>query len=133
MPDPITIASGISAAKIAFDAMRSAIGLLKDTRDLLPKDEKTAAITAALLTAESSSRIAEAEIAKALGYELRKCTFPPTIMLTVGEHSGRPKLGPVYECPQCGYNTAGPITYNRIAPERGSPSSYQQQPRGLAI
>jgi hypothetical protein len=118
MPDPITIASAISAAKIAFDAMRSAIALLKDTRDLLPKDEKTAAITEALLTAESSSRIAEAEIANALGYELCKCTFPPTIMLTVGEHNGRPKLGPVYECPRCGYNTAGPITYNRIAPER---------------
>ena len=118
MPDPITIASAISAAKIAFDAMRSAIALLKDTRDLLPKDEKTAAITEALLTAESSSRIAEAEIANALGYELCKCTFPPTIMLTVGEHNGRPKLGPVSECPRCGYNTAGPIMYNRIAPER---------------
>jgi hypothetical protein len=36
MPDPVTIASGISAAKVAFDAMRSAIGLLKDTQDLLP-------------------------------------------------------------------------------------------------
>jgi hypothetical protein len=39
---------------------------VKDTKDLLPKDEKAVAITAALATAESSSRIAEAEVAKAL-------------------------------------------------------------------
>jgi len=39
-------------------------------------------------------------------------------MLTVGEHVGRPKIGPVFECPRCGHNTAGPMMYNRIAPER---------------
>src|ERR1700737_18245 len=58
------------------------------------------------------------EIAKALGYELCKCEFPPTPMLTVGELNGRPKTGPVYECPKCGFNTAGAFMYNRIAPER---------------
>jgi hypothetical protein len=92
---------------------------------LLPKDEKSAAITAALATAESSSRIAEAEIAKALGYELCKCEFPPTIMVTVGQHNGRTKqngTGPVFECPRCGYNTAGPYMYDRITPERDKPS-----------
>ena len=96
---------------------------MKDTKDLLPKDEKADAITAALATAESSSRIAEAEVAKALGYELCKCNYPPTIMLTVGVLDGRSKLGlgPVYECPRCGYNTAGPFSYKRIAPEREPP------------
>src|SRR5258708_14115495 len=44
--------------------------------------ETTATITAALATAESSSRIAEAEVVKALGYELCKCQFPPTPNLT---------------------------------------------------
>ena len=123
MPDPATIAGGISAVKTVFDTLRSAIGLLKDTKELLPKDEKTATIDAALATVEMSSRTAEAEIAKALGYELCKCTFPPTIMLTVGEHNGRTKLGvgPVYECPRCGYNTAGPYLYKRIVPERNNP------------
>jgi hypothetical protein len=84
MPDPLTIVSGISAVKTTFDALRTAIGLVKDTKDLLPKGEKTAVITAALVAAESSSQIAEAEVAKALGYELCKCQFPPTPMLTVG-------------------------------------------------
>jgi hypothetical protein len=84
MPDPITIASGIATVKTAFDALRSAIGLVNDTKGLLPEGEKKAAITAALATAESSSRLAEAEMAKALGYELCKCQFPPTPMLTIG-------------------------------------------------
>jgi hypothetical protein len=123
MPDPVTIVSAIPAVRSAFDALRSVIGLVKDTKDLLPKDQKTDAITAALATAESSSRVAEAEVAKALGYQLCKCAYPPTIMLTVGELDGRSKLGlgAVYECPRCGYNTAGPYLYKRLAPEREPP------------
>ena len=124
MVDPIALASGIATAKTAFDALRTAIGLVKDTKDLLPKDEKTATITAALATAESSSRMAEAEIAKALGYELCKCQFPPTPMLTVG-YFDRPVGGhkasdPVYECPKCGSDNAGPFSYTRTAPEKTS-------------
>src|SRR5262245_35377437 len=108
MPDPVTIVSGISAVKATFDALRTAIGLVKDTKELLPKDEKTAAITAALVTAESSARIAEAEVAKALGYELCKCELPPTPMLTVGsiDNAAAKMRGPVFECPKCGYNTS---------------------------
>jgi hypothetical protein len=119
MPDPLTVAAGISAVKTTFDLFRSAIGLVKDAKGLLPKEDKSVAtITAALEAAESSSRIAEAEVAKALGYELCKCQFPPTPMLTVGMMEGRPKTGPVYECPKCGFNTAHPFNYERIAPER---------------
>jgi hypothetical protein len=84
MPDPVTIIGGLSAVKTTFDALRTAIGLVKDTKELLPKNDTTAVITAALVTAQSSSQIAEAEVAKALGYELCKCQFPPTPMLTVG-------------------------------------------------
>ena len=112
MPDPLIIAGAAAAFKSTFDALRSAMGLLKDAKELLPPgDQRQQAITQALATAESSSKIAEAEIAKALGYELCKCEFPPTIMLTVGEHLGRPKTGPVYECPKCGFNSAVPFMY----------------------
>jgi len=119
MPDPLTIAGAAAAVKTTFDALRSAMGLLKDAKELLPSgDQRHQAISQALATAESSSKIAEAEIAKSLGFELCKCEFPPTPMLTVGELNGRPKTGPVFECPKCGFNTAGPFTYNRRAPER---------------
>jgi len=116
------VVSGISAVKTTFDALRSAIGLVKDTKDLLPKSNTTASITAALATAESSSRIAEAEVAKALGYELCKCQFPPTPMLTVGsiDNPAAKMRGPVFECPRCGFNTDGPWSYPRIAPPRAT-------------
>jgi len=120
MPDPITIASAAGALKSTFDALRSAMGLLKDAKELLPSgDQRQAAISQALVTAESSSKIAEAEIAKALGYELCKCQFPPTPMLTVGSIDiPQMKLrGPVFECPRCGFNTAGLWSYTRIAPQ----------------
>jgi hypothetical protein len=107
MPDPTIIAAAIAELKPTFDAVRSALSLLKEAKDLLPAgDHRQAAISQALATAESSSRIAEAEIAKAFGYELCKCEFPPTIMLAVGYHSTGTTRGPVHECPKCGYNTA---------------------------
>jgi len=40
-------------------------------------------------------------------------------MLTVGYFTrpaaGKNETDPVYECPKCGYNTAGPFDYERIA------------------
>jgi len=85
MPDLLTVAGAVTALKPTFDALRSAMGLLKDAKELLPPgDQRHEAISKALDTAESSAKIAEAEMAKALGYELCKCQFPPTPMLTVG-------------------------------------------------
>jgi len=123
MPDLTSWVAGAAAVKSAFDTLKSAIGLVKEANSLLPEgDQREKAITMALDSASASAKIAEAEIAKALGYELCKCEFPPTPMLTVGELNGRPKTGPVYECPKCGFNTAGPFMYNRIAPERSQPA-----------
>jgi hypothetical protein len=121
----MTVVAGISAMKTTFDAVRSAIGMLKDAKELLPPgDQRESAISQALVTAESTSKLAEAEIAKALGYELCKCEFPPTPMLTVGYHTrsqGHRPGSPVFECPRCGINSAGPFMYERTVPERESP------------
>jgi hypothetical protein len=118
MPDPMIIASAIGALKPTFDALRSAMGLLKDAKDLLPAgDKREIAISQALVTAESSAKIAEAEVAKALGYELCKCEFPPVPMLTVGTRDVRSGIAAgsaVYECPKCKFNTAPPYGFNRL-------------------
>jgi hypothetical protein len=116
MIDPVVAAGAIGALKPTFDALRSALGLLKDAKDLLPAGAKSAAISQALATAEASAKLAEAEIAKALGFELCKCEFPPTAMLTVGTHSGRAGgiTGAVYECPKCKFNTASPYSFTRL-------------------
>ena len=76
---------GAAALKAGFDAFRSAIAGLKEIRSLgggTPDQNKV--IDEALDHAIRTAAIAEAEVAKALGYELCKCQFPPTIMVTVG-------------------------------------------------
>ena len=83
--DPSTWAQGLAAAKTAFDSVRSAIGIVKDVRSLGGgTEQQQKAIDQALTVASSTTAIAEAELAKAFGYELCKCEFPPTPMRTVG-------------------------------------------------
>ena len=77
---------------------QTAILLLKETLPLLPKgksDELEVAITRA---SEALSR-SDAALAKALGYKLCKCTFPPQPMLWVKSEDAE-------VCPNCG--TKGP-------------------------
>lgn len=123
--DPSAWAQGAAAFKGIFDGLRSAIGLVRDvsgTSGTSPEQKRL--VDAALDNASAATKIAEAELAKAFGYELCKCEFPPIPMLTVGYHNerGGNRKGPVFECPKCGYNTAGPWMYERIAPERSRPS-----------
>lgn len=102
--------------KAGIDMLRNAVGLVKDVRDALPSGEKRDAITSAIDQSAKQLLIAEAQIASGLGYQLCRCEFPPTIMLTAGHLSGRgnpPRTGPVYECPKCGSNTAAPFTFER--------------------
>lgn len=118
--DPGSWAQGAAAIKTAFESLRSAIGLVKDVRSLGGgSEQQQKAIDVALTTASSSTAIAEAEVAKALGYELCKCEFPPTPMLTVGYRTPYGKgtvVETVYECPKCGYCTAGGWAFARTKP-----------------
>jgi hypothetical protein len=123
--DPATWSQGALAFKSIFDGLRSAISMVREARGNRDTDhgkEETKLIEAALDKASTATAIAEAEVAKALGFELCKCRFPPVPMLTVGQidHPGARamKSGPVFECPKCGYNSAGYWTYTRIAPPR---------------
>lgn len=91
--------------------------MIKDFRSRGGSTEQEAqAIDAALTVASTNTALAEATLGQAFGYELCKCTFPPTPMLTVGylsgNHSSNKRVGdPVYKCPKCGYDTAAPFTY----------------------
>jgi Zn finger protein HypA/HybF involved in hydrogenase expression len=122
--DPSAWAQGALALKTAFESLRTALSMVKDIRSLgSGSEEQQKVIDTALTVASSNTAIAEAELAKAFGYQLCKCEFPPIPMKTVGSHSRNMekhmRVGdPVYECPKCGYNTAGPYGYYRIAPER---------------
>lgn len=59
----------------------AAIGLLRAAQALLPNGPKRAEIAEKIEAAERALGLSNATAAKALGYELCKCTFPPQIML----------------------------------------------------
>ncbi len=120
----------VTMAKTAFDTFRSAIGLIKDARTLLPVGQDTEAIDLALSESERQLRVAEAATAKALGYELCKCEYPPTPMLLVGHKRDGSK---VFECPLCHSNTASPISFTRtrsltVAAEVEQPAPEKKAP-----
>jgi hypothetical protein len=46
----------IIGLKTGFDALRTAVGLFKDARDLLPNDNRRVAITQALAEAEKATK-----------------------------------------------------------------------------
>lgn len=114
---PENIAAGASAASASFKAIRQLLGVFKDAKDMLPAD-KQAAASLAIENSEKQLAIAEAELAKSLGYQLCHCEFPPTIMLSVGyaDPSRTSKGGPVFECSKCGYDTAAPWAFTRTKP-----------------
>ena len=111
------ISPTLSTIKESFDIFRAAIGLAKDIQEQSDnsEDEKRA-IGHALEEAEKTAKVAEAQLAKALGYTLCKCEYPPNPMLKVGH---RTKLGAqsdfldVHECPMCKTNDAGPYGFTR--------------------
>ena len=123
LDDPGTWSQGALAFKSIFDGLRSAISMLRELRGgEIHGNEESKLIDAALDKASAATAIAEAEVAKALGFELCKCQFPPAPMLTVGYFDrpvGKREAGDaVFECPRCAINTAGPWSYIRTASEK---------------
>jgi hypothetical protein len=62
-------------------ASKGVIDLLKTAYAALPKSAESRGLEEQIAKAESQLKTAEAQIAKALGYRLCRCTFPPQIML----------------------------------------------------
>jgi hypothetical protein len=111
MVDLTSLNDGLALFKSGMDACRTAIGVIRDFRNVLPDGSKGEEFTLALAKAERQIQIAEAQIAKGSGYTLCECEFPPTPMLTVGwiNQRGSPRNAgrPVRRCPKCGINDAG--------------------------
>lgn len=117
--DLASITAGVAAAKAGFDTLRTAIGLVKDVQGVLPAGERKEVVSRTLEEAETHVRIAEAQIAQALGFPLCTCSFPPPVMLKVGNR--RHILGDgqgftqvaVHECPRCHQTDALGRSFNR--------------------
>ena len=109
MTDLASVTEGIALFKSGMEGIRSALGIWKDIRGAVPEGERREEVTRALERSEQQLQIAEAQIAKGLGFTLCECSFPPTPMLTVGWMDGgaRHPSRAVHQCPRCG------ITDNR--------------------
>ena len=107
----------LNTIKASFDIFRAAIGLAKDIQEQSDnsEDEKRA-IGHALEEAEKTAKVAEAQLAQALGYTLCKCEYPPNPMLKIGYRDKRDQKSDfpdVHECPMCKTNDAGPYGFTR--------------------
>jgi hypothetical protein len=107
------IKDGFEALKIGFQLFKDAIGWAKSAKDKLPNDGQKTSVEEDLEQAEKIGQLAEAQIAKALGYHLCKCTFPPQIMLRIGYDEYQREQ---FRCPKC--NTIVPPPYKEIKVER---------------
>lgn len=72
---------GISDLGEYLGAAKTLLDLFKGVRDELPQTEKSSEIDDKIEQVERALKLSEAEMAKALGYKLCHCTFPPVIML----------------------------------------------------
>jgi hypothetical protein len=82
-----SLQKGIALFGTAVGTLRQAMALWPDTPD---KDKAQAA----LRQAEREFKIAEAEAAAGLGYEVCRNHFPPEIMLSPDDE--------IWKCPECG-------------------------------
>ena len=125
--DVQAVAAAMGVFKAGLDTVRSALGTLKDAKELLPGGKQKEELTGALQQATDQIRAGEAALASALGYSLCRCSFPPVPRLLagyllLGHIPGRgddrrlmlerlmdqQKVGgmfagsiPVHECPKC--------------------------------
>ncbi len=83
-------------------AVKGTFSIVKSIKDTLPESEEKEALESKLIQAEKAQGIAEAELAKALGYKLCQCTFPPQIMLSIGHKEINYSMREVFECSKCG-------------------------------
>ena len=105
--DDLNIA--IHGVKEGISLLSEAIGLVKKTKDILPDGQDKLAIEKSLEQADRASRLAESQVAMALGYELCQCTFPPQIMLSAGYKNRAVVYEEEFVCPRCNKSSIAPV------------------------
>ena len=102
------ITEAMESVKMGLSLFGHAIGLVKQTKDLLPESQDKEAIGKSLEEADKAVKMAEAQIAQALGYHLCKCTFPPQIMLSKGYKEVNYSQQEEFVCPLCNKSSIPP-------------------------
>ena len=86
-------------------AAKTALDIIKGVRSELPKGPEADKAQQQIEKAETALKTSEAELAKALGFKLCRCKFPPPIMLWSAAEASN-------ICPACGdKNPPPPVTH----------------------
>ncbi len=109
--DPSSWAEGLGALKTGFEALRSAIGMVKDVRRSFSDNEQKV-IDAALTVATTNTAAAEAKLAAAWLRALQVPVSPDAdadrrLSSHVGPEAAR-RVSPCLRVSEGGFNTAGP-------------------------
>jgi hypothetical protein len=89
-----------NAVTLAITGLRNILGGLRDAKEMLPDGKAKQEIEAKIKEADSARIEAEVNLAQAWGYPICRRTFPPAIMLKVGDD---PETGgEKFRCPECG-------------------------------
>jgi hypothetical protein len=100
--------TAMESVKMGVSLLGESIGLIKKTKDLLPESEEKDAISKSLVEADKAAKLAESQIALALGYKLCQCTFPPQIMLSKGYKSFEYHQEEEFVCANCNKSSIEP-------------------------
>ncbi len=92
-----TFRQALSDVKLAFDLFRESIGLFRSAKDLLPDSDEKKAASKALEEAELKSKLAEASLAKSLGFILCPKCWPPSVITAIKVY----RQLEIYRCPSC--------------------------------
>ena len=92
--------SGECRIKGILDVIRAGLGALKDAKDIAGSGPAAEEIGRRIEDAERTIATAEAQFAKALGYQLCRRHWPPAIMLAAGEDPRT--FAERWKCPDCG-------------------------------
>jgi hypothetical protein len=112
----------LSGLQEYFTMAKNLIGIFRTAKDLIPEG-KQKEVEGLIERAEQQSVAAEAGLAKALGYRIHQCEWPPQIMLLDGYFESGAKR---FKCPACGETEPKP----RPQPAR-KVVSYGWERRGL--
>ena len=106
--------SVIENLKIGLSLFSETLGLVRTAKDVLPESADREAIEKSLDRADTASKLAEAQIAQALGYKLCQCTFPPQVMLSVGYKGSVEE----FRCSLCDKSSIAPPVSVEIPPTK---------------
>lgn len=102
------ISTAIDGIKVGISLLSDSINLVRNAKEILPDSDEKKVIEKSLIEADKAAKLAEAQIAQALGYKLCNCTFPPQIMLSTGYTETNYRHIEEFVCPACDKSSIPP-------------------------